>query len=171
MLVVPGALAVFFALIGLVIATLAALFLPPMLWLFVVPVLGLSGVALGLAVRRVRMLRRLVYRVGSGRLTIQNGSHVAFLLVDDLSAVAAPATVDLTVIPSLAHTRLGLSNTASARDYATRTGPLILLCAAGEWVRLSPTDPVRFLTALEQEIAYIRKPGTTQASSLDVGSR
>lgn len=150
-LAVPAGLAVFFGVMAALISMLAVLFLPPPFWLFVAPVLGLCGVGVMLAVRRVRGLRRLVYRIDGGRLTIGQGRAQSYVLLADLDRVAADKMTDLSLIPSLVPTGSG-GSARSARGYANRAHGIVYLEAGGEWLRLSPTDPSAFLSALERAI-------------------
>lgn len=162
-LALPLALALFFLLIGLVIGALAALFLPPPFWLFVAPVLALCGAGLVLSMRRAQGLRRTTYRIEDHRVTVQQQRQLSFVNLSDLSRVAVSEGVASPDIATLPAVRAGGSITRSARDYANRAHGVVYLEAGGEWLRLSPTDPSAFLTALDRAIRGAEHAENTSA--------
>ena len=144
-LLLPLALALFFAAMGSAIVFLALVSLPPALVGFTVPVIALCAGGVAVAGWHLSTLVRLEYRVGDGLLEIRRGAARIVYRLEDGTAIlpaGAPAVAGAGV-------RADRSGMASARQFANRSGGNLLLQAGGEWLRLSPTDPAGFRQAVE----------------------
>ena len=144
-LLLPLALALFFAAMGSVIVFLALVSLPPPLFGFIMPVAALCAGGVVVAGWHLSTLVRLEYRVGEGLLEIRRGTARLVYRIEDVTAIVpadAPAVTD-------GGGRADRSGIASARQFANRPGHNLLVHAGGEWLRLSPDDPAGFRRAVE----------------------
>ena len=150
-LVLPMLAALFFAVTGGVIAMLAVLVLPPTLWMFTAPVIGLCLLAIMVIGRYVSGLTRLEYRVGAGVLEIRSRDGRRWFRLDDIVEVVLADPRTAPPPPPRHGETADRSGVSSARNFANRRDGNILLNVRGEWVRLSPSDPAAFVRALGVE--------------------
>ncbi len=137
---------VFFVGAGTLIAALAMLALPPVLWVFTGPVVLLAAVAAGLSAGYTRSLFRVRYTVARGRVTLRRGRATVSFAVQAVEHIVRPRYPG-----SGPDGALDWSGISSARSFANRRDTELFLRVNGEWLRLSPTDPVRFVEALRAE--------------------
>ncbi len=146
-LAVPVLMAIFFLSAGALIAALAVLALPPVLWVFAGPVVLLAAAAAGLSAGYARSLFRVRYTVARGRVTLRRGRATVAFAVQAIEHLVRPRYPG-----SGPDGGLDWSGISSARSFANRRDTELFLRVGGEWLRLSPTDPVRFVEALRAEV-------------------
>jgi hypothetical protein len=147
--VLPLALATFFGVMALGIAALAVIALPPIFWVFVVPVLALCLFGIAAAMWYVAMLTSTEYRVEGDRLAISRGVTRTTCPLDaivDILPAGRPERRPPAEGPAAPFDWSGIH---SARNFANRPDGNVLLNVGGEWIRLSPSDPRAFVAAVE----------------------
>lgn len=137
---------VFFTGMGTAIAMLAVLALPPLLWVFTGPAVLLAVAAAGLSASYARSLFRVRYTVARGRVTLRRGRAVVTFALQEVEHIVQPRYPG-----SGPDGGLDWSGISSARSFANRRDTELLLRVGGEWLRVSPTDPVRFVEALRAD--------------------
>lgn len=145
-LAVPVLMTVFFVGAGTAIAALAVLALPPLLWVFTGPAVLLAAVAAGMSAGYARSLFRVRYTVQQGHVALRRGRAFVAFPVQGLEHIVRPRYPG-----SGPDGGLDWSGISSARSFANRRDTELFLRVHSEWLRVSPTDPVRFVEALRAE--------------------
>jgi hypothetical protein len=145
-LAVPVLMTLFFASAGLLIAGLGVLALPPVLWVFAGPAVFLAAAAAGMSAGYARSLFRVRYTMARGHVTLRRGRATATFAARAVEHIVRPRYPG-----SGPDGALDWSGISSARTFANRRDTEVFLRVGGEWLRVSPTDPVRFVEALRAE--------------------
>lgn len=148
-LAVPVLMTFFFVSAGLLIGGLCVLALPPVLWVFAGPVVLLAAAAAGMSAGYARSLFRVRYTMARGRVTLRHGRATISFAAEAVDHIVRPRYPG-----SGPDGGLDWSGISSARPFANRRDTELFLRVGGEWLRVSPTDPMRFVEALRAEAEW-----------------